>query len=266
MGHVPSRQPILTSRIHLGCVLAVVFACTNGALAAEKPKSTPKPGFTTGKPGLRPFDHKPGHGVAPNKFNDGGELTVQENAPKAPKKGPSGSGFNPDPGGVTPDPMWATAPAGTPDATSPTANSPLATGLFPDSTYPSGEYQPLLTDSQELPRRNVEGQIPLRRTWEYPDYYQHDAGYGRWANSEPVRNRWDLTVPHWQRYMDPSHESPYMYDTPRLWHPYEQSILKGDVPILGTQDIFMNLTAKNFTLFEKRKLAYAQRRQRSRGE
>ena len=44
-----------------------------------------------------------------------------------------------------------------------------------------------------------------------------------------------------------------MYDTPRLWHPYEQSTLKGDVPIFG-QDIFMNVTAKNFTLTEGRKL------------
>jgi hypothetical protein len=257
MGRAPLYQPILTSRLTLPCIVIFTCASLTGALwAAEKPKAPPTPRFSNGTPGLRPFDHKPGHGVHPNKFNDGGELTVQEVAPKAPKKGQAADspGFNPDPGGVTPDPMWATAPAGTPDATSPTANSPLAAGLFPDSIYPGAEYTPLLTDDLELPRRKVQGQVPLRRTWEYPDYYQHDAGYGRWNNSQPVRNRWDLTVPHWQRYMDPSHETPYMYDTPRLWHPYEQSILKGDVPILGTQDIFLNVTAKNFSLFEKRKL------------
>ncbi len=33
-----------------------------------------------------------------------------------------------------------------------------------------------------------------------------------------------------------------MYDTPRLWDPYKQSVLKGDVPVMG-QDIFLSLSA-----------------------
>jgi hypothetical protein len=47
-----------------------------------------------------------------------------------------------------------------------------------------------------------------------------------------------------------------MYETPRLWHPYEQSFLKGDVPIIG-QDIFTNLTVSDFAMFEDRVLPVA---------
>jgi hypothetical protein len=257
-----------TKSYHASCWLAVMFCAllTNSGISAEaakatpkptpKPKATTKPRFATGKPpALRKVESHYEEGVEPNKFNDGGEVEIQTTAPRAPKKSASDkSGFNPDPGGTTPDPKWDWAPVGAPDANSPIAGGPLTQGLFPDSIYPGTEYQPLLTDEQELPRRHVEGITPVRRTWEYPDYYSHDAGYGRWNNSQPVRNRWEVTPPHWQRYMDPSHETPYMYDTPRLYHPYEQSRLKADVPILGTEDIFLNLTFKNFSLYENRKL------------
>lgn len=230
--------------------------CFVGAIhAAEKPKL--KARFANERPKLRPFQtHSSKHGHEPgvaHGFNDGGEVTVQAVAPKAPKKAPLESGFNPDPGGVTPDPKadWPT-PDET-DALSPTTAGAYGS-LFPESNYPTSEAPPFLTDSLELPRFNVEGQVPVRRTWEIPAYYGNTTGPGRFNNSEAMPNRWEITPPHWQRYMDPSTESPYMYDTPRLWHPYKQSRLKGDVPILGTQDIFMNLTVKNFSLFEKRKL------------
>ena len=242
-----------------------------GAYAEEKPKDTKakerakseksaeqKPGahFSNGRPALRPmplFGKPHEEGVEPNKFNDGGEITIQKSPPKAPARGGREGAFNPDPGGATPDPKsdWPAAPAN--DPLSPSTAGAYGS-LFPESNYPDTEYQPIIPESLEMPRSNVEGQTPIRRTWEYPDYYANNTGYGRWKNSEAVPNRWELTVPHWQRYMDPSIETPYMYDTPRLWHPYQQSRLKGDVPILGTQDIFLNLTAKNFSLFEKRKL------------
>jgi len=230
------------------CLLAGAFV--GGAYAEEKPKAH----FASERPKLRPlFGSVHEEGVEPNKFNDGGAITVQKSAPKAPARGGRTEPFNPDPGGVTPDPKsdWPMAPAV--DALSPTTAGAYGS-LFPESNYPETEFQPLIPESLELPRRGVEGQTPLRRVWEYPEYYDNNTGYGRWKNSEAVKNRWDLTVPHWQRYMDPSTETPYMYDTPRLWHPYQQSLLKGDKPILGTQDIFLNVTAKNFSLFEKRKL------------
>lgn len=252
MGIASSTTPSLLRRVAV-CLLAGGFIA--GAYASEKPKSEePKTGFAKWRANLRPlFGSEHHHGVAPNKFNDGGEITVQKSPPKAPARGGRTGAFNPDPGGVTPDPKadWPMAPAI--DALSP-ATAGAYGSLFPDSNYPETEYQPIIPESLEMPRLDVEGHTPIRRTWEYPEYYDNNTGYGRWKNSEAVKNRWDLTVPHWQRYMDPSIETPYMYDTPRLWHPYQQSLLKGDKPILGTQNIFMNLTVKNFSLFEKRKL------------
>ncbi|HYV28810.1 MAG TPA: hypothetical protein VFA77_14840, partial [Candidatus Eisenbacteria bacterium] len=37
------------------------------------------------------------------------------------------------------------------------------------------------------------------------------------------------------------------------WHPYQQSVLKGDLPVIG-QDVFLNLTASSQTEFEARRL------------
>jgi len=233
-----------------------------GAYAAEKPKGkpgAPQPGahFSNGRPQLRPLFGKPHeHGVEPNKFNDGGEITVQDSPPKAPKKSPESRGFNPDPGGVTPDPKWDWQAPGAPAAADPLSDTTAGAygSLFPESNYPQGEAEPFLPESLTLPRRNVEGSVPVRRTFHVPEYYETSGGYRPFNNAEEMPNRWEITVPHWQRYMDPANETPYQYDTPNWWHPYKQSRLKGDVPVFGTQDIFMNVTVKNFSLFEKRKL------------
>ncbi len=60
-----------------------------------------------------------------------------------------------------------------------------------------------------------------------------------------------LPIPVWQRYNGTEIESPYMYQTPQLWDPYKQSILKGDTPVIG-QDIFFAMTATSFTSYEAR--------------
>jgi hypothetical protein len=228
------------------------------ALAEEKKarSTAPKakeatPHFASGRPHLRPLIGKPHEeGIEGNRLNDGGEITVQTVPLKAPKGTTGTAGFNPDPGGVTP----------------PVAESDAAINLNPSLAGPislmgaapiPAEDEPL-AGRQKLPRKNVRGQTPVRRTWEYPEFYE--GGYLRegqkdrlFNDSVAMPNRWEITVPHWQRYMDPSTETPYMYDTPAWWHPYQQSRLKGDTPIIG-QDIFLNLTAKNFSLFETRKL------------
>src|SRR5262249_47006289 len=148
-------------------------------------------------------------GIERNKFNDGGEVTLQQSPPKAPKKSVKGSGFNPDPGGVTPDPKWDWTPDGMPSsALSSTTAGALGGSLFPESNYPDSEAEPLLPSRLRLPRHDVQDVTPIRRTWEYPDYYEHTQGYGRWNNTEPMPQRWEITPPHWQRYMDPSHETP----------------------------------------------------------
>ncbi len=142
----------------------------------------------------------------------------------------SPAAFNPDPG------MWD-QPALKMDP-----NSLL---LFPEES--------VLPGTLKLPRGDVIGHDPINKTFTYPSYPQGREGLGLLPHAKGVPNRWLIPFPHWQRYRDMSTETPYQYDTPRLWHPYEQSKLKGDVPVIG-QDIFMDLTAKNFSLFEMRKL------------
>lgn len=84
------------------------------------------------------------------------------------------------------------------------------------------------------------------------------------GGNEPVRlppgtvavpDRWRIPIGVWQRYDHPESrgtETPYQ-TAPRLWHPYLQSRLKGDLPIWG-QDVFLNLTVFNVTDFEGRTL------------
>ena len=142
----------------------------------------------------------------------------------------SPAGFNPDPG------MWD-EPALKIDP-----NSLL---LFPEES--------VLPGTLKLPRGDVIGHDPINKTFTYPSYPLGREGLGLLPHAKGVPNRWLIPFPHWQRYRDASTETPYTYDTPRLWHPYLQSKWKGDLPIFG-QDIFFNLTAKNFSLFEMRKL------------
>lgn len=69
----------------------------------------------------------------------------------------------------------------------------------------------------------------------------------------PRPDRWRVGFAPWQRYTHGSFETPYETPVPKLWHPYKQSVLKGDVPVIG-QDIFLNLTASSTTEFEARRL------------
>ena len=155
---------------------------------------------------------------------DGDAANAQGQPPRSP------AGFNPDPG------MWDQPALRT---------DPANLLLFPEES--------VLPGTLKLPRGNVIGHDPINKTFTYPSYPLGREGLGLLPHAKGVPNRWLVPFPHWQRYRDASTETPYMYDTPRLWHPYYQSKLKGDVPIIG-QDIFLNLTAKNFALFEMRKL------------
>jgi len=66
----------------------------------------------------------------------------------------------------------------------------------------------------------------------------------------PIEDRWRLGFPEWNRYERPI-EAPYVKG--RWWDPYNQSVLKGDYPVLG-QHVFMNLSAISDTLFEARRI------------
>jgi hypothetical protein len=134
--------------------------------------------------------------------------------------------YNPDPGASqrpAQSPFYQ-APAGTP----------------PDY---GGEREPLL-DQPHAPLLD----IPIvHKDWQNRDFLSTSYPPG----TQGGLNRWYLPIPVWQRYNNTDVESPYMYQTPQLWDPYKQSILKGDTPIIG-QDIFFAMTATSFTSYEAR--------------
>jgi len=145
------------------------------------------------------------------------------------------SEFNPDPGASR-----AAEPEPPPE-------------LFPPILPQLPEYgEEALPRSLELPRKGVREVVPRRKKLEYETYPESEEGEGLLPASEPVSNRWFIGFGRWKRYADPSTETPYQSDL-HLWHPYLQSKLKGDAPIIG-QDIFLNITAEDFFQFETRKL------------
>jgi hypothetical protein len=146
------------------------------------------------------------------------------------------SQFNPDPGGGN-----LLEPEEPPD-------------LFPPILPQPPEYTGPAPRSLGLPRRGVREMTPERHKLDYEEYPDSESGRGLLPGSEPVPNRWFIGFGRWQRYADPSTaETPYQTGRLRFWHPYLQSTLKGDAPIIG-QDIFLDLTLNDFFQFEARKL------------
>jgi len=160
-----------------------------------------------------------------------GQEQIQVEDPPLPP-----SEFNPDPGGgnlLEPEPP--------PD-------------LFPPILPQPPEYgEESVPRSLGLPRRGVRETDPERHRLEYQTYPDSESGRGLLPGSEPVPNRWFIGFGRWNRYADPSTETPYRSGALRFWHPYLQSKLKGDAPIIG-QEIFLNLTLNNFSQFEARRL------------
>ena len=147
------------------------------------------------------------------------------------------SEFNPDPGALEP-----IEPEPPPE-------------LFPPILPQLPDYgEDAVPRSLGLPRRGVREVVPRRETLEYLEYPDAEQGEGYDPGDQPVPNRWYIGFGRWQRYADPSAETPYQGDGQlKLWHPYLQSMLKGDTPIIG-QDIFLNLTLIDFAQFEARAL------------
>jgi hypothetical protein len=161
-------------------------------------------------------------------------LFGQEQALEEPPLPPSQ--FNPDPGGGN-----LAEPIPPPDLFPPVLPQPPEYGDEP------------IPRSLGLPRRGVREMVPQRRKLDYETYPDSENGIGLLPGSEPVPNRWFIGFGRWQRYADPSAETPYQSGALRLWHPYLQSMLKGDAPIVG-QDIFLNITLNDFFQFEARRL------------
>ena len=126
--------------------------------------------------------------------------------------------------------------------------------LFPPVLPQLPEYgDETLPRSLELPRKGVREVVPRRRKLEYETYPESAHGIGLLPSSEPVPNRWFIGFGRWKRYADPSTETPYQSGSLKYWHPYLQSLLKGDAPIYG-QDVFLNLTVSDFLQMEFRRL------------
>lgn len=163
-------------------------------------------------------------------------LYEESDLPPVPPLPPSQ--FNPDPGAmIAPKTTEAALPE-----------------LFLDIPLLPPDYglEPL---PEELDRRQTTARAvePLKKLYEYREYPTGNSQSSYPAFAQPMENRWFAGFGKWKRYSDPTPETPYQEGDVRVFHPYLQSTLKGDAPIVG-QDIFLSLTMKNFTLIEGRKL------------
>ncbi len=219
----------------------------------------PRQKVSVGQPPASPENFNPDSGVAPSKTAEpAGETNFQSQ--RTNRVNPATNYlFNPDPGATQkssapPRPFFQTnygvfqKSSGEKIVAPPKLESREIIQVEKASTNSSG---PLPEDLQ-LPRHetriNQKPDVTLHNR-EYPLSY---AAPNNPANAEPVTDRWRVGFTPWRRYTSGSTEMPYE-SPPALWHPYRQSVLKGDLPIIG-QDIFLNLTAESETVFEARRL------------
>ncbi|NDA68569.1 MAG: hypothetical protein EBY09_18365, partial [Verrucomicrobia bacterium] len=99
----------------------------------------------------------------------------------------------------------------------------------------------------DLPRPNARRNLPFHPHFESSGIAR-DTGLALPPNTVSANDRWRVGFLPWKRYANGSGEDPFYYHQPRLWHPYYQSVLKGDFPVIG-QDIFLNVTVNNSTDF-----------------
>ena len=142
----------------------------------------------------------------------------------------------------------------------------------PDAPPAPYGWEPL-TNGLALPRTNAVENLPLPFTHWHGSEIQSSGAYRAPTNSIPMSDRYRVPFANWRRYppVDPASdryrvpyvpwrlftsgdtETPYYFDRPFLWHPYLQSVLKADVPVIG-DDIFLNLTAITSTELEFRRI------------
>ena len=111
-----------------------------------------------------------------------------------------------------------------------------------------------LTNGLALPRWDTRRELKIYPDFGYRNYSLRPGDYP--TNTVPQPNRWRIGFVPWKRYTSGVTEQPYETPEPLLWAPYHQSVLKGDVPIIG-QDIFLDLTASAETVTEFRRMPTA---------
>ncbi|HEX3889885.1 MAG TPA: hypothetical protein VHX90_03450, partial [Verrucomicrobiae bacterium] len=126
--------------------------------------------------------------------------------------------------------------------------------IFPPTNPPPRSYgSGPLTNGLALPRENTRRELKIYQDFRVPDYSLREMDYP--TNTERP-DRWRIGFVPWKRYTSGVSEQPYETPEPLLWAPYKQSVLKGDVPVIG-QDIFLNLTASSETVTEFRNVPTA---------
>jgi len=132
----------------------------------------------------------------------------------------------------------------------------LRTGeMVPPTNPPPRSYgsEPL-TNGLALPRENPRRELKIYQDFSQPKYSLRDFDYP--SNSVPVPDRWRIGFVPWKRYTSGVTEQPYETPEPGFWSPYGQSLLKGDLPIIG-QDVFLDLTASSETVTEFKRVPVA---------
>ncbi|MEO5914051.1 MAG: hypothetical protein ABIS50_07450 [Luteolibacter sp.] len=115
---------------------------------------------------------------------------------------------------------------------------------------PEGRYEPDIDEPLVLPRKDVRYEEHISENWHAGHHEPSDDP----PNALSVEDRYRVATGVWNRYLDDSlAETPYERKTPYLWHPYYQSLLKGDLPIIGP-DIFVSLTLQNSTEIEQHEI------------
>ena len=262
------RTAPTTKRFSAGrlALAGLVAGAVSAGMAEEAMK--PHQAVTTNAPPAPPEFFNPDPNALhlpeppPTDFRWSRRVVVSPNS-QAPK-----ARFNPDPGACLIKPTNAPAalfhePAAPPEFTPPAIP---ADQTLPRQDVRLGELAPPpaparrsfgsepLTNGLELPRRDVRREVKINQDFRTPEYSLRKFDYP--TNTTPKPDRWRIGFVPWKRYTSGVIEQPYETPEPMLWHPYKQSVLKGDVPIMG-QDIFLNLTAASDTVTEIKRVPTA---------
>jgi len=111
-----------------------------------------------------------------------------------------------------------------------------------------------LPNGLQLPREDTRRELKIYRDFGVPEYSLRRFDYP--TNTEPRPDRWRIGFVPWKRYTSGVIEQPYETPESLLWAPYKQSVLKGDVPVIG-QNIFLDLTASAETVTEFKRVPTA---------
>jgi hypothetical protein len=176
--------------------------------------------------------------------------------------------FNPDPGASLKAennpaaplfnepvaPLEFTPPVILPGTELPRENSRLGEIVPPPTPPPRSYGSEPLTNGLALPRANVRRELKINQDFQLRKYSLEKGDSP--TNTVPVPDRWRIGFAPWKRYTSGSIETPFECPEPLLWHPYRQSRLKGDLPVIG-QDIFLDLTASAESVTEFKRVPTA---------